>query len=64
MEGSHCRGETDEEESCEGGAEADERRLGLDFREVEGSHHEGDADEEESYEGDSEADERHFDLNF
>ena len=56
MEGSHCRGETDEEESCEGGAEADERRLGLDFREVEGSHHSADADEVEICEGGAEAD--------
>ena len=35
LAGSYNRGEADEEEGFDGGAEGDERRLGLIFREVE-----------------------------
>jgi hypothetical protein len=46
VEGSRHRGEADEEEGFEGGAENAELSLGLDVREVE-----GEADEDEGFEG-------------
>ena len=48
MERSHDRGQADEEQGFEGGAENADWSLGLDFEEVE-----GEADEEECFKGGS-----------